>query len=153
MIISVTCFAASSIVPGDLTGGKGNGVFIINLVCTAHTDGTFTSEVISSSDAGHEYWREGYFLVNAFAVNDATTYPGSGAVTITDETGRQLVGSSSYDAVTLTLSTSASGVAFATIEQVLKMDVTSKLTVAVSDTGNAANIFDLYLVMRRWAGN
>lgn len=152
LFLATSSLAASSIVFSTYRLGSNDSLIVVKAACTAHTDGTFDSKQLTT-ELNLNYWQYGYFLINAYAVNDATTFPASGAVTITDETGRQLVGSSSYDGVTLTLSTSASGVAFAAIEQVLKMDVTSKLTVAVTDTGAAANVFNLYLVMRRWAGN
>jgi hypothetical protein len=149
--------AASSIVrDGNVTmspppGGKGWGKsLMLVLLCTAHTDGTFTSTVIDNTDMlpardRYEYWQAGYYLLNAWTVNDASTYPSSGAVTITDSSGQQIIGTSATD--TLTLSTSASGVGYFSVTRGAgQRAITNQLTISVSDTGSAANIFYLYLV-------
>lgn len=153
--------AASSIVASVHSDAINQSVLVVKLVCTAHTDGAFTDTYPNGKQITHaeifpqgsslpvQYQHMGYYLVNAYAVNPGATYPTSGAVTISDETGRQLVGANSYNGVTLTLSTAANGVAFATITDSSKMAVTSKLTVSISDTGSAANVFTLYLVLSR----
>lgn len=146
-LLAGQAFAASSMVASRLDGST-DDVLLIKVAGVAHTDGTFTSKQITASEIGFDYWKRGFFLVDAWAVNPASTYPTAGAVTITDETGRQIVGTSATD--TLTLSTSASGVGYLVIERASgQRAVTSKLTIAISDTGSAANTLDLYLLMRR----
>ena len=146
-------FAASSMIASRESSGSTDDVLLVKVTCIAHTDGTFTDtypngKQITTAEIGFDYWKRGFFLMDAWAVNPASTYPTAGAVTITDETGRQIVGTNATD--TLTLSTAASGVGYLTIERASgQRAVTSKLTVAISDTGSAANTLNLYLLMRR----
>lgn len=127
---------------------KSLNALAIKLLCTAHTDGTFDTKQITETEAGEEYWAKGFYLLDVWAVNDATTYPGSGTVTITDESGRQLIGAGPNDV--LTLSTSGSGIGYlAAARTPAQRAVTSKLSVAVADTGSAANKFTLYIVLGR----
>jgi hypothetical protein len=95
-----------------------------------------------------EYKYMGYYLVTAWAVNPAATYPTSGAVTITSASGLQLIGSVAGD--TLTLSTASTGVAQITNSILpIKRPIADVLTIAVTDTGTAANQFSLYLLFAR----
>jgi hypothetical protein len=149
-LFAADTIAVSSTSMSPAAGGKGWGSsFQIVLLCTAAADGTFTSRDITIANIPakdrYAYYENGYYLLDAWAVNDATTYPGSGAVTITSG-GRQLVGTTAGD--TLTLSTSASGVAYLSASRgASQRAVTGALNIAVTDTGSAANIFTLYLVL------
>ena len=151
-VFAVDTMALSSISMSPAPGGRGCGDSLeIILLCTAAADGTFTSrtidETILPARDRYNFWEVGYRLVDAWAVNDGTTYAGSGAVTITSG-GRQLVGTAATD--TLTLSTSASGVAYLTIARVSgQRELKAAPTIAVSDTGSAANIFTLHLVFAK----
>jgi hypothetical protein len=112
---------------------------VVKLACTAHTDGTFTSkQLIAAEVGGFNYWQYGLYIYEAWTINDHTTYPGQGEVTITDEQGIQILKTTE-----LVLSTSADGIVEAAIGKTRL--ISSKITIAVSDTGNAANKFDLYL--------
>lgn len=139
---------ASSIVPKMYGQSNRGNVLTIQCACTAHTDGTFTSTQITEAHIGFDYWNQGYFLAHAWALNDATTYPGSGAVTLADESGQLVLGAGSD---TLSLATTASGIGYMTATRsTAQRPVVSKLTIAVSDTGDAANIFTLYIVFARY---
>lgn len=111
---------------------------VLKVACTAHIDGTFTAKQITAAEAGFNYWMYGLYLYEAWTVNDHTTFPASGEVTITDEQGTQILKTTE-----LVLSTSADGIVEGTPGKTRLIN--SKITIAVSDTGDAANIFDLYL--------
>jgi hypothetical protein len=67
-------------------------------------------------------------------------------VTITDATGRQLIGATTGD--TLTLSQTASAVAYASMSKgASQRPVTSRLTVAIADTGSTSTVQTLYIVL------
>lgn len=130
----------------------GLNVHIIKVAAVAHTDGTFDSktidEAVASAGLPKAYYHMGYSLIDAWAVNPAATHPTAGAVTITDSTARPLLGNSGSYTDTLTLSTSASGVSGLAVERPSgQRTIISPLTIAVSDTGAAANTFTLYIVM------
>jgi hypothetical protein len=147
MAFAVNAMAASTIVPTMYGQTDKGNMLIIKLVCTAHTDGTFTSTQITSSHIGWEYWKAGYYLLDAWAVNSATDdHTNAAVVTITDETTRQIVGATTGD--TLTLSQTASGVAYLSATKGAgQRPITSKLTVAIADTGSTATVQTLYLVL------
>jgi hypothetical protein len=160
LLVSVNAFAASSIVAA--TGTRGGVYFeapdgtmvVLKLTCTAHTDGTFDNKLLDSSvitaltKFGSYYYQSGYYLAHAWVVNDSTDNHASGAVTVTDATTQQLIGTSAGD--TLTLSTSASGIAYlSSARSAAQRAVTSELTVAISDTGAAATVQTLYLLLVR----
>lgn len=149
--------AASVVTPSVYSASRSGSVLVLKLACTAHTDGTFDSRAITIDDINpHTYamdgpfWHMGYRISNAWAVNPASGYPTVAAVvTVTDATGQQLIGATVGD--TLTLSTSASGVAYLLIDRSGSQRlVTSALTVAIGDTGTAANTVDIYLVLERF---
>lgn len=151
--VSSAAWAASSMTVSHHHNSYGLNVHVIKLACVAETDGTFTnktiSEAIASAGLPKVYYQMGYFLIAAWAVNPAATYPTSGAVTITDSTGLVLVGTGAGD--TLTLSTASNGVTQITNNvQAIKRPIVGQLTVAVTDTGTAANTFTLYLLMGRY---
>jgi len=153
VLASSAAWAASSMTVSHFHNSYGLNVHVIKVAAVAETDGTFTSktinEAVASAGLPKPYYQMGYFLIAAWAVNPAATYPTSGAVTITDSTGLVLVGTGAGD--TLTLSTSASGVAQITNNvQAIKRPVVGQLTVAVTDTGTAANTFTLYLLLGRY---
>jgi len=146
VLISVNAFAASSMTPNlKYFESKERTVRIISIVCTAHTDGTFNNYTLSDSNS-IPYYQEGFFLADVFSVNSATDDHTSGAVTITDASTRQLIGTTAGD--TLTLSTAASGVGYLSVTRgVSQRSVSSPLVIAVSDTGSTAVVFTLYLVL------
>ena len=163
LVFSSSVFAASSMTPSVLqaTGGVANPEWpdriVISIAMVSDTDGTFTSTQITAAHIPSrrlgnkpsiDYWDAGYRLVDARLVNGAASYPDTaGAVTITDEYGRQLVGATCLD--TLAASTSASGIGYLLINRVSSQrDITSKLTVAMGDTqsGTATTINTLQLV-------
>jgi hypothetical protein len=125
---------------------KGN-MLIIKLVCTAEADGTFANTQITAAHIGWEYWRAGYYLLDAWAVNSATNdHTNAAVVTVTDESTRQLIGTGTGD--TLTLSQAASGVAYLVAAKgASQRPITSKLTIAIADTGGSATVQTLYLVL------
>ena len=126
---------------------KTTNMMVIKAVFTANSDGTITTKTFNESNLG-TYYTQGYFLVHAFTINDATTYPASGTVTISDALGQQLIGSTAGD--TLTLSTAASGLALlASTRSAAQRPVSSVLNAVVTNTGSAANIFTLYLVLSK----
>jgi hypothetical protein len=121
---------------------------VIPVVCTAHTDGTFETKQITKAEVGLNYTKQGFCLAHMIAVNDATTYPGSGAVTITDSIGQTHIGSAVSDA--FTLSTAASGVAHLSATRIpLMRQIVGLLSIAITDTGSAANILTLYIVLAK----
>ena len=152
-LLAGQALAASSMTVTVDSISQDGSQMVVKIAATAHTDGTFDNRTIATTDIVKstlglraEYYQLGYSLKNAYAVNPASTYPTSGAVTITDSNGNVLVGTAAGD--TLTLSTSASGVALLSIERGSgQRAVTKPLTIAVSDTGSAANTFTLYLVL------
>lgn len=123
---------------------------VIKLACTAHTDGTFTSKQIVHSDLigtggffPTEYQTMGYYLYEAWAVNPAATYPTlPAAVTITDENGIELIKSGEFS-----LPIAASGKTEAVMAKYRSVD--KKMTVAIADTGTAANGVTIYLKLAR----
>jgi hypothetical protein len=116
----------------------------LKLACTAHTDGTFDSKQILASETGNvDYWAQGYILYEAWSVNPHTGYPTvAAAVTLVDEQNCGIIQSGE-----LTLSTSADGVVEAGLGKF--RTVRSKLTIAIGDTGTAANTVDIYLVFTK----
>ena len=120
---------------------------LIKLSCVAHTDGTFASADIDDASPD-PYWSGGYRIVDAWVVNDATTYPAAGAVTVKDATTRELIGTNAGD--TLTLSTAASGVAYLVVDRASSQRaVTSKLSISTTTTTTNGSIFTVYLLLGR----
>lgn len=150
LLFAGNVFAASSMVASRDKDTTNSSVVVIKVVATAHTDGTFDSKQITAAEfGGSEYWRQGYRLIDAFAVNSVTDdHTNAAVVTITDETGRQLVGTTAGD--TLSLSQTASGIAYLSIDRGSgQRAVTSKLTIAIADTGSTATVQTLYLVFSK----
>lgn len=147
MFVASTSFAARTMTIDPRSYESINReIIIIKLVCTAHTDGTFAAADIE--DARPEpYWGEGYYLLDVWAVNSATDdHTNASVVTITDATGRQVIGTTAGD--TLTLSQSASGIAYASMSRsAAQRAVTSQLTIAIADTGSTATVQTIYLVL------
>lgn len=148
VLFAVPAFAASSMTPNlKYYQSKTTDQRVISVVCTAHTDGTFTDYNLADTN-WTPYFEEGYYIGHMWAVNSATDDHTSGAVTITDATTQQLIGSTAGD--TLTLSTAASGVAYLSASRgATQRPVTSQLTIAVSDTGSTAVVFTLYILLVR----
>ena len=144
VLFSVSAFAASSIVAiKPLYESSDKQQIVIALACTAHTDGTFDSKTIDSTDVGMSYWEKGYYMYEVWAINPASTYPtAAAAVTAVDADGTQLIQTGE-----LALSTSASGVAEASLGKYRA--VTSKITLSIGDTGSAANTFTLLIKLAR----
>jgi hypothetical protein len=150
VLFAVPAFAASSMIPTiKFYQSQDEKIRIIKVACVAHTDGAFSPVLqITDADSTKPYYDQGYVLGHAWAVNDATTYPASGALTLTDESGQQIVGTNAGD--TLTLSTAASGVGYLSIDRGSKQrSVVSKLTVAWSTTTTNGSIFTLYLLLSK----
>jgi hypothetical protein len=153
MALYGNAMAASSIVYTPIGQSDKGGFLLIKAVCTAHTDGEFTNttatQQISSAHVGFEYWKVGYVLAHAWAINSATDdHTNAAIVTITDETGQVIVGAAVGD--TLTLSQSASGIAYMVIDRPSSQRaVTSKLTVSIDDTGSTATVQTIYLLLRK----
>ena len=149
VLFAVPAFAARTM-SIDLRNAesKTRNMVLIKLSCVAHTDGTFASADIDDARA-EQYWTQGYRIADAWVVNDATTYPAAGTVTIVDATTRQLIGAAAGD--TITLSTAASGVALLSIDRGSgQRAVTSKLSMTITSgaTTNGA-IFTVYLLLAR----
>ena len=118
---------------------KEHSPLVIKVACVAHTDGTFDAKQITAAEVKFNYWQYGLYLYEVWAINPASVYPTTaGAVTIADE-----VGSAILKTGELALDTSASTKTEGSLEKTRL--VTSKLTITIGDTGNAANTFDLYL--------
>jgi hypothetical protein len=149
-------YAASSIVPSLYSISKDGTLLVVKLVCTAHTDGAFDPKQITNAEiipTGSylpvEYQNMGYVLAHAWSVNSATDdHTNAAVVTVTDETGQVIVGAAVGD--TLTLSQAASGITYLVVVRgSSQRAVTSKLTVAIADTGSTATVQTLYLLLRR----
>ena len=124
---------------------------LIKLVCTASAGGTFDPITITEAHTGGlPYWNESYRLANAWAKNPGSGYPTSAAVvTITDANSKELVGAIAGD--TLTLSTSASGLAQLSIDRSGSQRlVTSALTIAIASVGASALSTTIYLELERF---
>jgi hypothetical protein len=141
--IPTESLAASSIsVGGYSLQGDGNQL-VIKLDCIAHTDGTFTSYEIPETNPAVPYQAQGYYLYEVWSVNDATTYPTiAAAVTLTSAQGMQVLKTGE-----MSLSTLASGISEASLAKF--RSVNSKLTIAIGDTGTAANILTIYIKLAR----
>ena len=130
--------------------GDGSNQVVVKLACTSAADGTFTASTLLDLGA-YDYWKQGWYLAHAYAINNASGNPDTaGTVTITDAQGQQLVGSTVGD--TLTLSTSASGTAYLSVDRAsFQRPVVSKLYVTIGDTqsGAATSTFTIYLVLKK----
>lgn len=148
MFFASNVMAASSMVAKSY-GQPGKNMLVIAIVCTAHTDGTFTSEEITSAEVGQEYWKGGFYLAHAWAVNSATDdHTNAAVVTVTDSTGQQVVGATVGD--TLTLSQTASATAYLSASRsAAQRPVVAPLTVAIADTGSTATVQTIYLLLVR----
>ena len=120
----------------------------IKITCSAETDGTFTNETFDATDFGYNYTRAGYALIDAWAVNGAATYPTSaGTVTLADTSARQLVGATAGD--TLTVSTSASGVAQLLVERGSgQRRIVDRMVISIGNIG-ASKIFTLHMLFQK----
>jgi hypothetical protein len=146
LVFTVNAFAADTM---TFTGSGSGNVVRVTAVCTAAADGTFTSRTISATDLGFDYRNSGYSLADVWAVNSATDdHTNAAVVTITDATGRQLVGATAGD--TLSLSTVASGIAYLSIDRGSgQRAITSLLTIAIADTGSTSTVQTLYLIFKK----
>jgi hypothetical protein len=147
LLVAGNVFAVESIV-FSIAGGSQNQM-LIKAVCTSAADGTFVS--LTKVNVSQQYWNKDFYLAHAYAVNGASSQPDTaGTVTITDEGGMQLVGATAGD--TLTLSTSASAVAYLSIDRGKgQRPVTSPLYLTIGDTqsGAATSVFTLYLLLSK----
>ena len=140
---------ALSVMTFSIAGGSSTQM-LIAVNCTSHTDGTFTAS--TKLDLGsNQYWNKDFSIAHAYVVNNATGQPDTAAtVTIADEKGQQLIGSTVGD--TLTVSTSASGVGYLSIDRGSKQrSVTSPLYITIGDTqsGTATSTFTLYILLSK----
>lgn len=149
LLFSLPCMAAESIT--CTTAGGTNERLLIKCVCVSAADGTFTASTKVTLPGSTQYWGYGYYLAHAYAINRSSGQPDTaGTVTITDEQGQQLVGSTVGD--TLTLSTSASGGAYLSADRASSQrPVTSPIALTIGDTqsGAATSTFDLYLLLKK----
>jgi hypothetical protein len=145
--LSGQVWAASSMVATPFSRSDRGATQVIKLVCTAHTDGTFTAKQITAAEIGFNYWEASYYLLDMWAVTNATDdHTNAAAVTIYDETGRYLVGSAVGD--TLALSQTASTATYLSATRSAgQRHVSSKLTVAIADTGGSATVQTIYIVL------
>lgn len=146
---SADVWAASSMVPRKVMETPNSLVIAID--CVAVAAGTFTDFVLTDEHIGYRYWEMEYRITDAWLVNSATDDHGLAAVvTITDATGRVLIGLGDGEDDTLTSLTSASGIARLVINRVSSQrKITSKITIGISDTGAAATVKTLYLQLDR----
>jgi hypothetical protein len=149
LALAVNAFAASSMVVTPYGQSDQGNVFILKVIATAHTDGTFDSKQITASEAGFDYHKAGYRLADIWVVNSATDdHTNAAVVTITDETTRQIVGTAAGD--TLSLSQTASGVAYLSIDRGSgQRTISSLITIAIADTGASATVQTFYLVFTK----
>jgi hypothetical protein len=148
VLLAGNAFAASSIVLSPpVYESNDNNMVVIPLLCTAHTDGTFDSKALTSTVVGFDYYNRGYYLLDAWAKNSGTDdHTNAAVVTITDATGRQIIGATQGD--TLALSQAASGIAYAAMTKgSTQRPVTSVLTIAIADTGSTATVQTIYIVL------
>jgi hypothetical protein len=150
ILMAGNAFAAASsvtLVPPVYESASKNQL-IIPLLCVADSsDGTFVAKTLTAAIVGFNYFTQGYYLGHAWTVNDATTYPSTAAtITITDANGQQLTGTTAGD--TLTVATTASGIGMLSAARgAAQRPVTSNLIITISDTGDHAETFMLYLVL------
>ena len=146
MFCANIAFAASSMNVTVIEKTKDLTRLTIKVVCTAHTDGTFTDKEITSAEVGFDYWKFGLRLGHAFAVNSATDdHTNAAVVTITDSIGQQIVGATVGD--TLTLSQTASATAHLVIDRPSSQrSIIAPITIAIADTGSTATVQTLYLI-------
>jgi len=152
---STFSIAASSMTESQYYLSESKQLMTIKLVCVSDTDGTFSTKSINpalvSAGLPVSYENFGYSIADVIVKNNATGQPDTaGAVTITDATGRQLVGATAGD--TLSVSTSASGVAYLSIDRGGgQRAVFGQLIVAIADTqsGVATSTFTMYIVLRK----
>ena len=112
---------------------------VITLAAVAAVDGTFTDLQLTETNVGAKYWAVGYYLYEVIAVNPASGHAtDAAAVTIADEDGVAIL-----KAGELALSTTASGVAEATIAKY--RGINKKITVSIGDSGSAANTVTLII--------
>ena len=110
LLLAQSAFAVGTVVFASVEKYPANNptMIIISYTCTSDASaGTLPAKDILVSEVGFNYWQQGFYLLNAKAVNPAANYPtGAQTLSLTDSDGAQLIGSTAGD--TLTLSTSAS---------------------------------------------
>lgn len=147
LLVAVNAFAAESITCSMAGGSQTQN--LIKCVCVSGADGAYTASTALVVGNGIEYWKSDFFLLHAYAVNRAAGNPDTaGTVTVTDQAGQQLIGSTVGE--TLTLSTSASGSAYlSAARSATQRPVTHPLYLTIGDTqsGAAETTFDLYLLL------
>ena len=148
LVFTSQVFATSSMVVGTVLNYPSSdspSVIVVPITMTAHTDGTFTAKQLTNAELGRSYSTQGYYLLHAWAVNNGTTYPASGALTITDSKSQQIVGTTVGD--TLTFSTAASGVGYLiSTRGPFQRPIVGLLTLSTTTTTTNGAITVLYLV-------
>ena len=149
LVMAFSFNAWALIVPTSAGQSDKGGFLLIKAVCTAEADGTFANTQITAAHVGFDYWKSGYVLAHAWVVNSATNdHTNAAVVTITDETTQVIVGAAVGD--TLTLSQAASGIAYLVIDRPSSQRaITSKLTIAIADTGGSATVQTMYILLRK----
>ena len=122
---------------------------LVKVVCTGHTDGSWTPKVLTVAEMGGDYTKMGWRIGHAWVVNSATDNHTAETITITDDTGQQLIGSTVGD--TLAISAVASAITYLSIDRgSAQRSVTGLLTITPSDaSGAAAVVFTLYILLVR----
>ncbi len=154
LFLTVSAFAAGSVVLASVErfpNSTSTTQVVLSYTCTSDaSDGTLPAKTITSSDIGFNYYSQGFYLIDARAVNPAANYPtASQAITLTDSDGFQLIGSTGGD--TLAHSTSASGVGyFSTTRDPSQREVIRALTIGAigSSVGNS-KVYTLRLVLAK----
>ena len=149
LLFAGNAMAASSMAVKAYAIGNQGSMLVIQLTCTAHTDGTFDAKTVTAAEVGYDYHKSGYYFLDASAINSATDdHTNAAVVTITDGTTRQIIGATVGD--TLTLSQTASAVAYASMARgASQRAVYSPLVVSIADTGSTATVQTLYLILGR----
>jgi hypothetical protein len=146
-----TSFAAESVSASLYTQSRTQNQIVILVTAQSDTSGAYTaSRTVTAAEVGFEYQKSGYYLGHAYVKSHASSTPNTAAtITITDETGAQLVGSNT-GGDTLTVSTSASGFGYLVDSRgAVQRPVNSLLSLTVGDTqsGTATSIIYIYLVL------
>jgi len=150
LVFTSSVFAASSMVVGTVLKYPSSDRpirMVVPITCTAHTDGTFDVKQLTTAEIGLSYHKQAFSITDAWVVNSATDdHTNAAVVTITDTTGKVLVGLGDGADDTLTLLQSASGVARIVLNRnSSQRAVTHLLNIAIADTGGSATVQTLYL--------
>lgn len=122
---------------------------VLSYTCTSDASaGTLPAKAITVADVGFNYYSQGYYLLDARTINDATNYPTTGvAVTLTDSDGTQFIGSTVGE--TLTPSTSASGIGYFSASRTpSQRAIVKALTIgAIGSTIGNSKVYTLRIIL------